>query len=73
MTEQRATYDVGTIYDDRGMVAGYVFQRRGRSTWGAILEGYCSCCAPEKKRGSFPDLAAAAVAVVAGLKAKPRQ
>jgi hypothetical protein len=59
----KATHEVHAIFDDRGLVAGSA----------AILQGYCSCCAPEKKLGPFPDLAAAASAVVAGLRAKPRQ
>jgi hypothetical protein len=50
----RDGYDVRAIYDDRGGVAGYVWQKRGRTGWGAILEGYCSCCAPEKRLGVFP-------------------
>jgi hypothetical protein len=63
-------FDVRTIYDDRGTVAGYVWHRPGRPPWGAILAGYCECCAPEKLLGkSFPDLATAAAAVIAVVKA----
>jgi hypothetical protein len=40
----KATHEVHAIFDDRGLVAGYVFRGLGRSTWGAILQGYCSCC-----------------------------
>jgi hypothetical protein len=69
----RDGYNVRAICDGRGAVAGYVWQKRGRTAWGATLEGYCSCCAPEKYLGSFPELAAAAAAVVAGLKAGSRQ
>jgi hypothetical protein len=69
----RDGYDVRTIQDDRGAVLGYVWLKRGRTAWGAILEGYCSCCTPEKRLGSFPDLGSAAAAVTAGLKTGPRQ
>jgi hypothetical protein len=69
----RDDYDIRTIYDDRGMVAGYVWQKRGRTAWGAMLVGFCECCAPEKRLGSFPELAAEAAAVVTGLKATSRQ
>jgi hypothetical protein len=63
-------FDVRTVYNDRGTVAGYVWHRPGRPPWSAILAGYCECCAPEKLLGkSFPDLATAAAAVIAGLKA----
>lgn len=61
--------EVRTIYDDRGMVAGYVWHWPGRSHWGAILEGYCEQCAPEKLLGAFSNLATAAAAVTAGIKA----
>jgi hypothetical protein len=43
----RDGYDVRTIYDDRGGVAGYVWRKRGRTSWGALLVGFCECCAPE--------------------------
>jgi hypothetical protein len=69
----RNDYDVRAVYDDRGMVAGYVWQKHGRTAWGAMLVGFCECCAPEKRLGSFPELAAAAAAVVADLKARARQ
>jgi hypothetical protein len=65
--------DVRIIHDDQGMVLGYVWRWPGRSNWGAILEGYCSNCAPEKRLGGFPTLAAAAGAVVAGVKAGSQQ
>jgi hypothetical protein len=69
----RDGYDVRTIYDDRGAVAGYVCRKQGLTAWSAILDGYCSCCAPEKGLGRFPDLASAAAAVAASVKAGSRQ
>jgi hypothetical protein len=61
----RDGYDLRTIHDGRGGVMGFVWQKQGRTTWGAVLAGHCECCAPEKHLGSFPSLAQAA-AVVAG-------
>jgi hypothetical protein len=32
-------YEIRAIYDDRGGVAGYVFQKPRRTAWGAIFGG----------------------------------
>jgi hypothetical protein len=69
----RDGYDVRTICDDRGMVAGYVCRKQGRAVWSAILEGYCECCAPEKCLGRFSTFAAAAAAIAAHIKTGSRQ
>jgi hypothetical protein len=66
-------YDVRTIYTDSGTIAGYVFKRPTWCVWGAIRVGYCEYCAPEKRLGAFPDLAAAAAALVSPLKVGTRQ
>jgi hypothetical protein len=66
-------YDVRTIYTDSGTIAGYAFKRPTWHVWGAIRAGYCECCAPEKRLGAFPNLAAAATALVSPLKVGARQ
>ena len=52
----RDGHNVRTIYDDRGGLAGYVWQKRWRTSWNATLFGFCERGAPQKRLGSFPKL-----------------
>jgi hypothetical protein len=76
MTVTRDGFDVHIINDGRGAMVGYVFQKQGDpgdTMWGAILDGFCERCAPEKELGSFPDFVAAVAAIAANLKTGSRQ
>jgi hypothetical protein len=65
--------DLRIVSDGRGAVVGYVFQRPGHPMWGAVLEGYCSHCSPEKSLGCFSSFAAAVAAIAANLMTGLRQ
>jgi hypothetical protein len=77
MTMTRDGFEVHIINDGQGAMVGYVFQQKGGPPgyyeWGAILDGFCPNCSPEKELGWFPDFVAAAVAIAATLKTGLRQ